>query len=95
MWPIAEGLILWLGRKKVGHDDRIKEYQQNVSSINNINPRLLTSVSSKLKQVRLAAFTVTSIEGIRCPFLEIFGSFAELQSDSRAPSPGVFYVTGV
>ena len=36
MWPIAEGLILWLGRKKVGHEDRIKEYQQNVSSINNI-----------------------------------------------------------
>ena len=36
MWPIAEGLILWLGRKKVGHEDRIKAYQQNVSSINNI-----------------------------------------------------------
>ena len=36
MWPVAEGLTLWLGRKKLGHLDRIKKYQQNVASINSI-----------------------------------------------------------
>ena len=25
MWPVAEGLTLWLGRKKLGHEDRIKK----------------------------------------------------------------------
>ena len=46
MWPIAEGLILWLGRKKVGHEDRTKEYQQNVSPPSTTSSRGSPSASS-------------------------------------------------